>query len=95
MTKDVDALQAARHKRYQQEARDIAYRENSKCGGCKKVLKDGLRWWQCGKCKGECRDKIHPGFVRTDKAKDSEKGDVRDLETTEDTSLWRKWRDIL
>ncbi|KAK7190155.1 hypothetical protein PSPO01_03876 [Paraphaeosphaeria sporulosa] len=95
MSTDVDTLQAARHRRYQQEARDIAYDENSKCGDCKKVLKDGMRWWKCGKCSGECRDKIHPGFVKTKKVRDPEKGDVGNGGIDEDVSWWRKWRNVL
>lgn len=95
MSKDVDSLQAMRHKRYQQEARDIAYEENSKCGGCKKMFKDGMRWWKCGKCGGECRDKIHPGFVKRKKDKDPEKGNVANGGTDEYVPWLRKWGNVL
>ncbi|KAF2446338.1 hypothetical protein P171DRAFT_430502 [Karstenula rhodostoma CBS 690.94] len=95
MDKHVDTLQAERHKRYHQEVRDIAYKENSKCGSCKMVLKDGMRWWKCGKCGGECRDEIHPAFVKRKKEKDFEKGDVGNRETDEDGSWWRRWRNVL
>jgi hypothetical protein len=99
MRKGVETLQAARHKRYQQEARDIAYEEDSKCKSCKTALKDGMRWWICGQCGGECRNKIHPGFVKKKKnrakAKDIEKGDLRDGEAEENVSWWRKWRNAL
>lgn len=59
--------------RYRQEARDVAEGKNLgpgekvKCEGCKLDLKDGTRWWVCGKCKGECRDAIHPPFVKKKK----------------------------
>ncbi|KAL5414534.1 hypothetical protein PMIN04_008993 [Paraphaeosphaeria minitans] len=95
MVKYVNTLQAARHKRYQQEARNIAYKENSECGGCKKVLKDGMRWWKCKKCGGECRDKIHPGFVKRKKERDIEKGDGGNGEQDANASWWTKWRSIL
>lgn len=71
-------LQSARHRRYEKECRDIAYKKGSKCGLCKKELKHWARWWKCGRCAGECRDKIHPGFVRGRKVKekDVETGDA-------------------
>ena len=34
------------------------------CGLCKAELNAGMRWWVCGVCGGECRDSIHPVFVR-------------------------------
>jgi hypothetical protein len=96
MQKGADNLQATRHKRYQQEARDIAYKEDSKCESCKNVLKDGMRWWKCGKCGGECRVNIHPGFVKRKKAKakDVEKGEGEG-EAEVDVSWWRKCRNAL
>ena len=70
---DETVLRENRYMRYRQEARDVAEGKNLgpgekvKCGGCKLDLKDGTRWWVCGKCKGECRDAIHPPFVKKKK----------------------------
>jgi hypothetical protein len=76
---DEAVLREKRYLRYRQEARDIAEGKNLppgkkvKCGGCNLDLKDGTRWWVCGKCSGECRDAIHPPFVKTRKTVDVEK----------------------
>lgn len=88
MTKPVEQLQAARHKRYQKECLDIAYEEGAKCTGCLKTLKPGMRWWKCTKCSGECRDKIHPGYVRK-KRRDVEKG-ISEEDEEEELSWWRR-----
>ncbi|KAF2715234.1 hypothetical protein K504DRAFT_446118 [Pleomassaria siparia CBS 279.74] len=96
--KDPGLLRDARFKRYQQEARDIAQGkhlpagEKVKCGSCKEDLKSGTRWWVCGKCKGECRDAIHPAFVKNRKVMDAEKvvGLERQIGETEG-SMWAKW----
>ena len=48
--------------RYEQECRSIA-KSTKECGKCAVDLKPGARWWKCVKCGGECRAKIHPGYV--------------------------------
>ncbi|KAF2798360.1 hypothetical protein K505DRAFT_414386 [Melanomma pulvis-pyrius CBS 109.77] len=91
-------LRDSRFKRYQQEARDIADGiflppgEKAKCGSCKLDLKSGARWWVCGKCKGECRDAIHPPFAKRRKPLDVEKAEKQEREFHElETSRWLKW----
>lgn len=59
-------LQAERHRRYEQECKDNA-NNKTRCGNCSKELRPGVRWWKCVKCGGECRAKIHPGYVRRGK----------------------------
>src|SRR5690606_22957238 len=37
---------------------------NQKCSECLVELPDhGPRWWICGRCRGECRNSIHPGWA--------------------------------
>ncbi|KAF2680135.1 hypothetical protein K458DRAFT_107330 [Lentithecium fluviatile CBS 122367] len=65
------------------------------CGKCKIELGSGMRWWVCGICRGECRDSIHPAFVKR-----REMWDV-DVEKAEDKDVlgekerrgpwWRRW----
>lgn len=74
-------MQEKRHKRYVQEVRDLAFSNKEamhRCGKCKKSLKAGVRWWVCARCKGECRDSIHPAYVgkRKTNEEDVEKGDT-------------------
>ncbi|KAF2474143.1 uncharacterized protein BDR25DRAFT_119377 [Lindgomyces ingoldianus] len=78
-----------RQKRYQQEARDIAFGihlppgEKPKCAKCLKVFQSGTRWWKCKKCSGECRDNIHPPFVGKRKELDVEKAERAAAENEE------------
>lgn len=99
-SKDPVQMQTIRHKRYQQEARDIGYGRrvlNGEavkvfCGCCKGELKSGIRWWVCGKCKGECRDAIHPPYVGKRRDRDVESGENEDEKTEEAKEpWWRKW----
>lgn len=65
-----------------------------KCAGpnCKADLKAGTRWWVCLKCRGECRDSIHPPHVGRKKEKDVEKVEGAVTEQEERVEpWWRKW----
>lgn len=94
--RDREEMQTTRHRRYQQEARDIAEGKNLKdgekvkCGSCKKELKSGMRFWVCGRCKGECRDRIHPPYVKPKEDRDVEKGEEESKAQAEDRK-WSTW----
>lgn len=81
-------LQTRRHKRYEQECRDIAFKERLRCGHCNQEL-GKMRWWKCVQCEGECRDKIHPEFAEKAKDRDVENG-VVNMEGDRNTKSWRR-----
>jgi hypothetical protein len=65
------------------------------CGKCKVELKSGMRWWVCGQCSGECRDGIHPAFVRREEMWDVDvekegDGDARAARESQ-VPWWRRW----
>jgi hypothetical protein len=92
--RDTQEMQTTRHRRYIQEARDIANGKflkpgkKTRCGGCKKELESGTRFWVCGKCKGECRDTIHPSYVVKKKDVDIEMGE-KSKELNRERWRWR------
>ncbi|KAF2263870.1 hypothetical protein CC78DRAFT_262477 [Lojkania enalia] len=94
--KEISEMQLVRTKRYQQEARDIAKGkflkpgEITQCRNCKRDLKSGTRWWVCGKCKGECRDVIHPPYIGKRKEVDVEKAAAQVL-LVEQKETARSW----
>lgn len=90
--RDVEEMQAARHMRFEQEARGIAFRDNAKCGKCHHLLKKGTRWWVCGNCNGECKDKIHPPYVGKSKSEDPEMGKSGGKEDPKNGRNWWKRR---
>ncbi|KAF2181723.1 hypothetical protein K469DRAFT_256094 [Zopfia rhizophila CBS 207.26] len=99
--KETVGMQKARHKRYQQEARDLAIGtylgpdEKVKCGGCKNELKTGTRWWVCGRCKRECRDAIHPAWIGKRMGPDLEKGEETKMAREEKLeSTQSKWKSM-
>lgn len=49
-----------------------------------------MRFWICGKCGGECRSRIHPGYVRKSKLQDLETGNALDEKAGEEAprSRW-------
>ncbi|KAF2107579.1 hypothetical protein BDV96DRAFT_589010 [Lophiotrema nucula] len=98
--RDFNEMQETRQKRYEQQARDkaegkfLAPNENVKCGNCKQDLKSGTRWWVCGKCKGECRDKMHPPYVGKKRLSDVEMAETHNEKVEElESSRW-KWSTI-
>ncbi|KAF2865047.1 hypothetical protein BDV95DRAFT_266329 [Massariosphaeria phaeospora] len=95
--KDITEMQAARHRRYQQEASDIASGkrlkagEKTKCGHCMSELDYGTRFWVCGECNGECRDKIHPPYVKRKREYDVERAEGQVETSDEDGQWWSTW----
>lgn len=87
MVVPVGELQAKRQRRYERECVDLAYGVGARCGLCNRGLGTGMRWWRCRKCRGECRDGIHPGYIRRGRG-DVEKGEGGE----ENVRWWRWWR---
>jgi hypothetical protein len=85
--KMVGEVQKMRKKRYMQEARDLAEQMKT-CRNCMRELKNSARFWVCSECGGECKDVIHPGFVRKKNDVDVERAETR---ADEDVGMLRRW----
>ncbi|KAH7122625.1 hypothetical protein B0J11DRAFT_531944 [Dendryphion nanum] len=89
---DPAVMQQTRHRRYVQEVRDLAYSchwSMKICDKCKKDLTSGMRWWVCVRCKGECRDCIHPSYVG--KKKDNDDAEKQGQEGKTEGEVARAW----